>query len=419
MIQNSLKYCIIIYEFVLYDIFNFLEKKLEIVCKLRSGSLLVRDNEEVILYSPARPVSDQRNTNQPRPACTNTSTDSEDSSKQKYCKKSSRRNNTNNSKESTQPTKAKNLKKNPNAKKSIDPKKSDNTPKTQNNLKKANHPKETKNQKKTNNAKQSINRSDKTKQDNNSKKPNNPEKPGEQKATNKFPVVVLDRLSSVEIQKIQSDLTKKSTKNTLPIAKQTRQANRQSIELIPTNDEMKSLVESAVNRYLDALFADFRDMQIFPDGKLATNENTPFKDETILSLTSSDEDIRKAVELSLLEAKLRDRSNEFGESSRNMQGFDNIVQRFGGMRILDVDQQTDVPEPFALQKAQANDENTQPDAESTFDTQASIRAKDVKRDEHKDPSLVEQNQTGVAVAILKTANVNVVQKYVDEGKPVV
>lgn len=132
-------------------------------------------------------------------------------------------------------------------------------------------------------------------------------------ASDKFPVVVLDRFKSADIERIGKQLKEEGKQQQVKQKSIPTTIDASKLEQV----DMQNLIESAVNKYFDKIFGGIDVADLFPTIHDTGNDGN---DTSVLSI-SSDEEMKIAVEMSLLDAIVQSRDAEIGESSQQTGNF--------------------------------------------------------------------------------------------------
>lgn len=288
----------------------FLDPNMEVLQQLRSGTLLIRIGNELVAYTPDSPLVPYT----PRQPIRNRNEENTSRKKDVPPKKPVEKKKDLPPKKPVEKKKEVQPKKTVEKKKDIPPKKSEqqkkDLPSKKPDQKKSTPPEQQKKLVEKNNS--TVERIDKVL--------------NKRICASKYPIVSTERLSASRIHEIQRNIEQSgqqsATQSGKPAAAKVDDAT------------LKLLVDSAVNRYLDNMFADLCSVDI-PNEEISSS-----KDDTIVSNSSSDEELKKAIHLSILEARLRNRGYEFGESSQKAKvgrstDVDNMATLFDAIKITD------------------------------------------------------------------------------------
>lgn len=134
---------------------------------------------------------------------------------------------------------------------------------------------------------------------------------GAEQTVGRKPMVVLENLDKERIQELQKDV-KDAHQTTAPTKPSISETNISSVSATG-NAEMETCINLAVTKYLDKMFSDLN----------LAKTNDAFKDFRSNDLESSDEELQKVLEMSMLQ---KDRSDEVGEySGAGFSGIEDIV----------------------------------------------------------------------------------------------
>lgn len=137
---------------------------------------------------------------------------------------------------------------------------------------------------------------------------------GAKQTVGRKPMVVLENLTKERVRELKKEV-KDAHQTAAPTKPSISETNISSFSA-PGNAEIETCINLAVTKYLDQMFSDLN----------LAKTNDAFKDFRSNDLESSDEELQKVLEMSMLQM---DRSGEVGEySGAGLSGIEDIVDEF-------------------------------------------------------------------------------------------